>query len=59
MIAKQHIIERFLRYVTVDTESDPNSQTTPSSKNQWDLANALAQELKDIGMSDISIDKHA
>ena len=59
MIAKQHIIERFLRYVTVDTESDPNSQTTPSSKNQWDLANALAQELKDIGMSDVSIDKHA
>jgi len=59
MIAKQHIIDRFVRYVTVDTESDPNSQTTPSSKNQWDLANALAQELKDIGMSEVHIDAHA
>ena len=59
MIAKQHIIDRFVRYVTVDTESDPNSQTTPSSKNQWDLANALAQELKDIGMSEVHIDEHA
>ena len=59
MIAKQHIIDRFVRYVTVDTESDPNSQTTPSSKNQWDLANALAQELKDIGMSEVHIDANA
>ncbi|MDA9127401.1 peptidase T [Flavobacteriaceae bacterium] len=59
MVAKQHIIDRFVRYVTVDTESDPNSQTTPSSKNQWDLANALAQELKDIGMSEVHIDAHA
>jgi len=59
MIAKQHIIDRFVRYVTVDTESDPNSQTTPSSKKQWDLANALAQELKDIGMSEVHIDAHA
>ena len=47
MIAKQHIIDRFVRYVTVDTESDPNSQTTPSSKKQWDLAHALAQEFMD------------
>lgn len=59
MIAKQHIIDRFVRYVTVDTESDPNSQTTPSSKKQWDLAHALAQELKDIGMSEVHIDAHA
>jgi tripeptide aminopeptidase len=59
MIAKQHIIDRFVRYVTVDTESDPNSQTTPSSKKQWDLANALAQELKDIGMSEVHIDANA
>ncbi|HBB48823.1 MAG TPA: peptidase T [Flavobacteriaceae bacterium] len=59
MIAKAHIINRFVRYVTVDTESDPNSPSTPSSQNQWDLANALAQELKDIGMSEVSIDEHA
>lgn len=59
MIAKPHIIERFVRYVTVDTESDPNSTTTPSSENQWDLANALVQELKDIGMSQVTIDDNA
>lgn len=59
MIAKPHIIDRFVRYVTVDTESDPNSNSTPSSQNQWDLANALVQELKDIGMSDVTIDEHA
>lgn len=59
MIAKPHIIDRFVRYVTVDTESDPNSTTTPSSENQWVLANALVQELKDIGMSEVTIDDNA
>ena len=56
---KQHIINRFISYVTIDTESDPNSDTTPSSKNQWDLANKLAEELKSIGMHDVSIDDKA
>ena len=46
---KQHIIHRFISYVTVDTESDPNSETTPSTKKQWDLANKLVEELKKIG----------
>jgi tripeptide aminopeptidase len=55
----QHIIERFISYVTIDTESDPNSQTTPSTEKQWQLANKLFEELKSIGMSDVSIDKNA
>lgn len=55
----QHIIDRFISYVTVDTESDPNSETTPSSKKQWDLANQLVEELKAIGMEDVSIDDKA
>lgn len=59
MLNKQHIIDRFFSYVTVDTKSDPNSETTPSTKKQWDLANALAQELKDIGMREVSIDENA
>jgi tripeptide aminopeptidase len=59
MISKEHIIKRFLSYVTVDTESDPTSNTTPSTKKQWDLANKLAEELKTIGMQDVSIDKNA
>jgi len=53
----QHIIDRFISYVTIDTESDPNSETTPSTCKQWDLANKLVQELKDIGMQDVTIDE--
>lgn len=55
----QHIIDRFISYVTVDTESDPNSDTTPSTEKQWDLANQLVEELKAIGMEDVTIDEHA
>ncbi|RIA09278.1 tripeptide aminopeptidase [Flavobacteriaceae bacterium MAR_2010_72] len=59
MLDKKHIINRFISYVTVDTESDPNSDTTPSTSKQWDLANALVKELKSIGMQDVSIDENA
>ncbi len=55
----QHIIDRFIGYVTVDTESDPNSETTPSTPKQWDLANKLVEELKVIGMQDVTIDDKA
>ncbi len=54
----QHIIDRFVSYVTIDTESDPNSETTPSTKKQFDLANKLAKELKTIGLKEVTIDKH-
>ncbi len=59
MIDKQHLINRFISYVTVDTESDPASDTTPSSAKQWDLANALVEELKSIGLTDVTIDDNA
>ncbi len=59
MISKEQIIKRFTSYVTIDTESDPNSGTTPSTKKQWDLANKLAQELKAIGLQNVSIDNNA
>ncbi len=59
MLNKQHILNRFLSYVTIDTESNPNSETTPSSTKQWDLANKLYDELIAIGMSDVSIDDNA
>lgn len=55
----QHIIDRFLSYVTIDTQSDPKSDTTPSTNKQWDLANKLVVELKDIGMHNVSIDDNA
>ncbi len=52
----QHIIDRFLRYVKIDTQSDPASETTPSTDKQWVLANLLFEELKSIGMKEVSID---
>lgn len=55
----QNIINRFLGYVKIDTQSDPNSETTPSTEKQWYLADALAEELEEIGMKDVSIDDNA
>ncbi|WP_158728540.1 MULTISPECIES: peptidase T [unclassified Flavobacterium] len=55
----QHIIDRFISYVIIDTESDANSPTTPSTPKQWDLANKLVEELKTIGMQDVTIDDKA
>lgn len=55
----QHIIDRFISYVTIDTESDPNSETTPSTEKQWNLANKLVEELKTIGMQEVTIDDKA
>jgi tripeptide aminopeptidase len=57
ILSMQHIIDRFISYVTIDTESDPNSTTTPSTAKQWNLANKLAQELKEIGLTDVTIDE--
>lgn len=59
MIDKQKLIDRFVSYVTIDTESDPESNTTPSTKKQWDLAYKLAEELKAIGMNEVTIDDKA
>jgi len=59
MIDNKHLIDRFFSYITVDTESDPESKTTPSTEKQWGLANALVDELKRIGMEDVTIDEHA
>ena len=55
---KEHIINRFISYVTVDTESDPNNPAFPSTEKQWDLAHILVKELTDIGMSDITLDEN-
>ncbi|WP_203257298.1 peptidase T [Hyunsoonleella ulvae] len=59
MISKEDITKRFIGYARIDTESDPNSNTTPSTKKQWNLANKLAEELKTIGMQDVSVDHNA
>jgi len=55
----QHIIDRFISYIIIDTESDPNSTTTPSTEKQWNLAHKLVEELKTIGLEDVTIDDKA
>ena len=59
MLNKKDITDRFISYVTIDTESDPDSNTTPSTKKQWNLANKLVEELKAIGLDDVTIDVNA
>lgn len=54
----QHIIDRFVKYVSIHTESDPNNPDFPSTENQWDLAKVLVEDLKNIGMQDITLDDH-
>jgi tripeptide aminopeptidase len=58
MIAKKHITDRFLKYVTIDTESDPNNPAFPSTEKQWNLAHVLVEDLKKIGMQDIDLDEN-
>ena len=50
--------ERFLKYVAINTRSDDNSETFPSTAVQWDLLNTLVEEMKLLGLEDVSIDKY-
>lgn len=59
MINKQRIIDRFVSYVRIDTQSDPKSNTTPSTEKQWVLARKLATELREMGMDEVVIDENA
>ena len=52
------VTERFLRYVVIDTQSDPASPTCPSTEKQKDLGRLLAAELREIGLSDAHLDDH-
>ena len=52
------VLERFLRYVQIDTQSDPNSETFPSTAKQRNLSNLLAEELRALGVADAHVDEH-
>ncbi|MCR4996866.1 MAG: peptidase T [Butyrivibrio sp.] len=54
---KPDVIEKFLKYVKVDTQSDPDSGTSPSTMKQHDLAKILRDELIGIGASDVYYDE--
>ena len=52
------VMERFLRYVQIDTQSNPNSHTNPSTEKQKTLSNLLASELKEFGLQDANADEY-
>tara|TARA_B110000305_G_C19442211_1_gene642578 strand:+ start:60 stop:1295 length:1236 start_codon:yes stop_codon:yes gene_type:complete len=54
----QKIIDRFISYISIDTQSDPNNPEFPSTDKQWELARLLAKELKDIGMHEVELDEN-
>jgi tripeptide aminopeptidase len=53
------LLERFLRYVRVDTQSARDGNGTPSTPGQFDLAHLLADELREAGLTDVHVDDHA
>jgi tripeptide aminopeptidase len=55
---KHTVTERFLRYVVIDTQSDPSSPTCPSTEKQKNLGRMLAAELKALGLADAHLDEH-
>jgi len=55
---KYTVDERFLRYVKIDTQSDPESPTTPSTEKQKNLGKLLTEELVKMGLTDAHIDEH-
>ncbi|MBS1521809.1 MAG: peptidase T [Bacteroidetes bacterium] len=58
MYLKFTVTERFLRYVTIDTQSDPDSDTCPSTAKQKNLGLLLVTELQDMGLHDAHMDEH-
>ena len=50
--------ERLIKYAEIYTTSDPKSETTPSTKRQFDLANILVEEMKEIGIQDVKLDEN-
>lgn len=55
---KEEIITRFTTYAKIDTQSNEESETTPSTPGQWDLLHLLENELREIGMEDVVIDEN-
>lgn len=52
------MLNRFLKYVKIATDSDPENLHCPSSNLQWDLAKVIVEDLKEIGLEDITLDEN-
>ncbi len=55
---RESVVDRFLRYVKIDTQSQEGASTTPSTEKQWTLARMLADELKQLGASNVRTSEH-
>lgn len=55
---REQLLERFISYVQIGTQSDPSSESCPSTEGQWVLARQLVEELKVLGLSDVTLDDH-
>src|SRR5215212_977296 len=56
---QEKVLDRFLRYVKIDTQSAEDQTTVPSTKKQFDLANLLADELKKLGVQNVRVSEFA
>ena len=56
---RESVLDRFLRYVKIDTQSAEDQQTVPSTKKQFNLANLLAGELKELGAQNVRVSEYA
>ncbi|HBF28012.1 peptidase T [Rhizobium sp.] len=60
MVGLRHdLIERFFRYLAIESQSDAASTLLPSSKGQLELAQLLAKEMRELGLDDVIVDQHA
>ena len=50
---KKRILEKFLRYISIDTMADPESPTQPSTQKQLNLSKLLVKELKEMGVKNV------
>jgi len=55
---KETVLDRFLRYVQIDTRSEEDSETYPSTPRQWDLLKPLLEELQAMGLNDATVDEY-
>lgn len=53
-----NVVERFLRYIQIDTQSDHDSSDFPSTRKQFNLAHMLVKELQDLGLQDAAVDEN-
>ena len=56
---KETALDRFLRYAKIDTQSKEDQETVPSTRKQFNLANLLAKELKEIGAENVRVSEFA